>query len=41
MGKHKKQVDCGACGGKGGSWQTNDGQRFWQPCVLCNGTGKQ
>ncbi|WP_433143917.1 hypothetical protein ACQPZ8_49395 [Actinomadura nitritigenes] len=41
MGKHKKQVDCGGCGGKGGSWQTNDGKRFWQPCVLCNGTGKQ
>ncbi len=41
MGKHKKEVDCGGCQGKKGQWGTNDSKRFWIPCVLCNGTGKQ
>jgi DnaJ-class molecular chaperone len=41
MGKHKKEEDCSACNGKGGSWKTNDGERFWQNCALCNGSGKQ
>jgi hypothetical protein len=41
MGKHGKTVDCSACNGKGGSWKTHDGERFWAPCALCNGTGKQ
>ncbi|MFL6056648.1 MAG: ATP-binding protein [Actinoallomurus sp.] len=40
-GKHKKDEDCSACNGKGGSWKTNDGDRFWAPCALCNGRGKQ
>ncbi|MCO6010834.1 ATP-binding protein [Actinoallomurus purpureus] len=41
MGKHNEQVDCSACNGKGGSWKSNDGDRFWAPCALCNGKGKQ
>ncbi|MEV5748157.1 ATP-binding protein [Actinoallomurus sp. NPDC052308] len=41
MGTHKREADCSACNGKGGSWKSHDGDRFWAPCVLCNGTGKQ
>ncbi len=41
MGKHKKVVDCSACSGKGGKWGSDDGNKVWQPCILCNGSGKQ
>jgi hypothetical protein len=41
MGKHKKEMDCSTCNGQGGSWKTNDGKRFWAPCAMCNGSGKQ
>ncbi len=41
MGKHRKGADCSACDGKGGKWVSDDGNRVWRPCALCNGTGKQ
>lgn len=41
MGKHKKEVDCSSCGGDGGSWTSDDGNRVWRRCAMCNGTGKQ
>ena len=41
MGKHKKPVDCSACGGSGKQTTTDDGDQKKRviPCVMCNGTG--
>lgn len=43
MGKHKKAVDCSSCNGKKGKWVTDNGhgKKRWEPCAMCNGTGKQ
>lgn len=40
-GKHRKEVDCTGCNGRGQVKEWRDGKYEWVQCTLCNGKGKQ